>query len=123
MAKKPTEDLLAPLTVVIGQEELLLDRAVAQTTGAAKYADPDTDVRDLQPGMLQPGMLSELTSPSLFSERKVIVVRASQDLAADTVKEIKAYLDDPAPDVMLVLVHAGAAKGKGLLDAAKKAGA
>ena len=123
MAKQPTEDLLAPLTVVVGQEELLLDRAVAQTTTAARQTDPDTDVRDLQPGALQPGMLSELTSPSLFSERKVIVVRAAQDLAADTVKEIKAYLDDPAPEVMLVLVHAGGAKGKGLLDAAKKAGA
>lgn len=120
---KPTDDLLAPLTVVVGQEELLLDRTVALITAAARQADPDTDVRDLQPGALQPGMLSELTSPSLFSERKVIIVRAAQDLGVDTVKEIKSYLDDPAPDVMLVLVHAGGPKGKGLLDAAKKAGA
>ncbi|RAG86027.1 DNA polymerase III subunit delta [Streptacidiphilus pinicola] len=123
MARKPSEDLLSPLTLIVGQEELLLDRAVAQTVAAARADDPDTDVRDLAPGTLQPGMLSELTSPSLFSERKVIVVRAAQDAGADVVKELKAYIEDPAPDVLLLLVHAGGAKGKALLEAGKKAGA
>ncbi|WP_030270578.1 DNA polymerase III subunit delta [Streptomyces sp. NRRL B-24484] len=124
MARKSApDDLLAPLTLVVGQEELLLDRAVAEVVAAAKAADPDTDVRDLAPGALQPGSLAELTTPSLFAERKVIVVRAAQDLSADSVKEVKAYIDSPAEEVIMVLVHAGGAKGKGLLDAAKKAGA
>ncbi|WP_042419357.1 DNA polymerase III subunit delta [Streptacidiphilus anmyonensis] len=123
MARKPSEDLLSPLTLIVGQEELLLDRAVAQTVAAARADDPDSDVRDLLPGALQPGMLSELTSPSLFSERKVIVVRAAQDVGADVVKELKAYIEDPAPDVLLLLVHAGGVKGKALLEAGKKAGA
>lgn len=123
MARKPSEDPLSPLTLIVGQEELLLDRAVAQTVAAARADDPDTDVRDLAPGTLQPGMLSELTSPSLFSERKVIVVRAAQDVGADVVKELKAYIEDPAPDVLLLLVHAGGVKGKALLEAGKKAGA
>ncbi|MFJ1756854.1 DNA polymerase III subunit delta [Kitasatospora sp. NPDC088134] len=124
MARKSApDDLLAPLTVAVGQEELLLDRAVAQVVAAARAADPETDVRDLAPGTLQAGQLAELTTPSLFAERKVIVVRAAQDLAADAVKDVKAYLDAPVEEVIMVLVHAGGAKGKGLLDAAKKAGA
>ncbi|WP_030458213.1 DNA polymerase III subunit delta [Kitasatospora sp. NRRL B-11411] len=124
MARKSApDDLLAPLTVAVGQEELLLDRAVAEVVAAARAADPETDVRDLAPGGLQPGQLAELTTPSLFAERKVIVVRAAQDLSADSVKEVKAYLESPAEEVIMVLVHAGGAKGKGLLDAAKKAGA
>ncbi|MCD0482701.1 DNA polymerase III subunit delta [Streptacidiphilus sp. ASG 303] len=124
MARKSApDDLLAPLTLAVGQEELLLDRAVAQVVAAARAADPDTDVRDLAPGALQPGTLAELTTPSLFAERKVVVVRAAQDLAADTVKDVKAYIAAPADEVVLVLVHAGGAKGKGLLDAARKAGA
>ncbi|RKE19055.1 DNA polymerase III subunit delta [Streptomyces sp. TLI_171] len=124
MARKSApDDLLAPLTVAVGQEELLLDRAVAEVVSAARAADPDTDVRDVAPGALQAGQLAELTTPSLFAEQKVIVVRAAQDLAADAVKEIKAYLDSPVEEVIMVLVHAGGAKGKGLLDAAKKAGA
>ena len=72
---------------------------------------------------LQPGTLAELTSPSLFAERKVVVVRNAQDLSADTIKDVKAYLGAPAEEITLVLLHAGAAKGKGLLDAARKAGA
>ncbi|WP_033215965.1 DNA polymerase III subunit delta [Kitasatospora phosalacinea] len=124
MARKSApDDLLAPLTVAVGQEELLLDRAVAAVVAAARAADPETDVRDLAPGALQPGQLAELTTPSLFAERKVIVVRAAQDLSADSVKEVKAYLESPAEEVIMVLVHAGGAKGKGLLDAAKKMGA
>ncbi|SOE13794.1 DNA polymerase III, delta subunit [Streptomyces sp. 2323.1] len=124
MARKTAhDDPLAPVTIAVGQEDLLLDRAVQQVVAAARAADADTDVRDLTPDQLQPGTLAELTSPSLFAERKVVVVRAAQDLSADTIKDVKAYLGSPAEEITLVLLHAGAAKGKGLLDAARKAGA
>ncbi|MCX2969882.1 MULTISPECIES: DNA polymerase III subunit delta [Streptomyces] len=123
-AKKPAaQDPLAPCSLLVGQEELLVDRAVREVIDAARAADPDTDVRDLAPGQLQPGTLAELTSPSLFAERKVVVVRQAQDLSADTVKDVKAYLTAPAEEIVLVLTHAGGAKGRGLLDAARKAGA
>lgn len=121
--KNSTDDPLAPVTLAVGQEDLLLDRAVQQVVAAARAADSDTDVRDLTSDQLQPGTLAELTSPSLFAERKVVVVRNAQDLSADTVKDVKAYLDAPAEEITLVLLHAGGAKGKGLLDAARKAGA
>ncbi|WP_218162386.1 DNA polymerase III subunit delta [Streptomyces sp. Ag109_O5-10] len=124
MAKKTADDdPLTPLTLAVGQEELLLDRAVQQVVAAARAADADTDVRDLNPDQLQPGTLAELTSPSLFAERKVVVVRNAQDLSADTVKDVKAYLGSPAEEITLVLLHAGGVKGKALLDAARKAGA
>jgi DNA polymerase-3 subunit delta len=124
MARKASpDDLLAPVTLAVGQEDLLLDRVVQQVVAAARVADGDTDVRDLAPDALQPGRLAELTSPSLFEERKVVVVRNAQDLSADTVKEVKAYLEAPVDEITLVLLHAGGAKGKGLLDAARKAGA
>ncbi|MDG9706344.1 DNA polymerase III subunit delta [Streptomyces sp. DH37] len=121
--KSSTDDPLAPVTLAVGQEDLLLDRAVRQVIDAARAADADTDVRELAPADLRPGTLAELTSPSLFAERKVVVVRDAQELAADTVKDVKAYLASPAEEITLVLVHAGGAKGKGLLDAARKAGA
>ncbi|WP_078856482.1 DNA polymerase III subunit delta [Streptomyces sp. NBRC 109706] len=113
----------AAVTLAVGQEELLLDRAVREVVQAARAGDPDTDVRELMAPDLRPGTLAELTSPSLFAERKVVVVRQAQDLAADTVKDVKNYLTAPAEEISLVLVHAGGVKGKGLLDAARKAGA
>lgn len=122
-SRSAAQDLLASVMVAVGQEELLADRAVREVVEAARAADPDTDVRDLPPGTLQPGMLAELTSPSLFSECKVIVVRQAQDLGAETIKEVKAYLAAPVEEIRLVLLHAGGARGKGLLDAARKAGA
>ncbi|MFE2427172.1 DNA polymerase III subunit delta [Streptomyces sp. NPDC059373] len=122
-ANTAADDPLAPLTLAVGQEDLLLDRAVQQVVAAARAADADTDVRDLAPEALQPGTLAELTSPSLFAERKVVVVRNAHDLSAETVKDVKAYLDAPVEEITLVLLHAGGAKGKGLLDAARKAGA
>ncbi|WP_435842606.1 DNA polymerase III subunit delta [Streptomyces laurentii] len=78
---------------------------------------------DLAPEQLQPGALAELTSPSLFAERKVLIMRNAQDLPADTIKEIKAYLDAPAEEITLVVLHPGGVKGKALLEAARKAGA
>jgi DNA polymerase-3 subunit delta len=121
--KNSTDDPLAPVTLAVGQEDLLLDRAVQQVVAAARAADADTDVRDLTADQLLPGTLAELTSPSLFAERKVVIVRNAQDLSADTVKDVKAYLGAPAEEITLVLLHPGGAKGKGLLDAARKAGA
>lgn len=124
MARKTaTDDPLAPLTIAVGQEDLLLDRAVREVVTAARAADADTDVRDLMPDALQPGTLAQLTSPSLFAERKVVIVRNAHDLSADTIKDVKSYLGSPVEEITLVLLHAGGAKGKGLLDAARKAGA
>ncbi|BAU83164.1 hypothetical protein SLA_2231 [Streptomyces laurentii] len=121
--KSSSDDLLAPVTLAVGQEDLLLDRAVREVVAAARAADADTDVRDLAPEQLQPGALAELTSPSLFAERKVLIMRNAQDLPADTIKEIKAYLDAPAEEITLVVLHPGGVKGKALLEAARKAGA
>ncbi|QPP08910.1 DNA polymerase III subunit delta [Streptomyces bathyalis] len=121
--KKTTDDPLTAVTLAVGQEELLLERAVREVVAAARAADADTDVRELASADLQPGTLAELTSPSLFAERKVVAVYDSQDLSAESVKDVKAYLAAPAEEITLVLLHAGGAKGKGLLDAARKAGA
>lgn len=112
-----------PLSVVVGDEELLVDRAVAELVAAARAEEPGVDVHDLMPGQVTAGKLVEVTSPSLFGERRVVVLRAVQDLGKDLAAEVTRYLTAPAEDVMLVLVHAGGAKGKALLDAAVKAGA
>ena len=116
-----TDSAPAPVTAVVGDEELLVERAVAEIVAAAKAGDPEVDVHDLTPGTFMPGDLIELTSPSLFGGGRVLVLRAAQDLGKDAAADIIAYVQDPAPDVTMVIVHAGGAKGKALLDAVKKA--
>jgi DNA polymerase-3 subunit delta len=108
-------DLLSPLTLVVGDEELLVSRAVSQVVTAARAADPDVDVRDLTGAEVQPGDLAEILSPSLFAERRVLGIRDAQDLGKEAAAELLAYAAEPMPEVTLVLVHAGGAKGKQLL--------
>lgn len=113
----PSDDLLVPLTLVVGDEELLVGRAVSTVVAAARAADPEADVRDVTAGDLQRGDLDDVLSPSLFGEQRVVVLRAAQDLAKDVTAELTAYVADPLPEVSLVVVHAGGAKGKALLAA------
>ena len=110
-------DLLVPLTLVVGDEELLVGRAVSAVVRAAREADPDVDVRDVSAGELERGDVDDMLSPSLFGERRVLVVRAAQDLAKDVAAELQAYVAAPLDDVHLVVCHAGGAKGKALLTA------
>ncbi|TQN31051.1 DNA polymerase III delta subunit [Haloactinospora alba] len=114
---------VSQLTVVVGDEELLVDRAVAETVAGARAADPQVEVHDLMPSQVTAGTLAEVTSPSLFSDRRVVVLRSVHELTKDIASEVTHHVHNPADDVMLVLTHAGGAKGKALLDAASKAGA
>src|SRR5215207_2019742 len=115
--------MTAPVTLVVGPEELLAERAVAGLVRDVRGHDPDAVVHELDAADLAPRRLAELISPSLFGGAIVIIVRSVQDLAGDGLKELVNYLDDPADDVAVILVHKGGAKGKAILDAAKRAGA
>ncbi|MEV5571441.1 DNA polymerase III subunit delta [Spirillospora sp. NPDC052269] len=111
------------ITLIVGDEELLVERAVGDVVAVARAEDPETEVIDLVPGGMEPGRLAEMTSPSLFGGGKVLVLRSSQDLNKDLAAEVLGYVKNPAPDVALVAVHAGGAKGKALADGLTKAGA
>lgn len=108
-------DLLVPLTLVVGEEELLVARAVSAVVRAAREADPGVEVLDLVGAELERGDLDDVLSPSLFGERRVLVLRRAQDCVKEVAAELVAYVADPLQDVHVVVVHAGGAKGKALL--------
>ena len=110
-------DVLVPLTLVVGDEGLLVDRAVSAVVRAARSEDAGVDVSDLVGTELSPGDLDGLLAPSLFGERRVLVVRGVQDLAKEMAAELTAVAEQPPDDACLVLVHAGGAKGKAVLTA------
>ncbi|WP_433619476.1 DNA polymerase III subunit delta [Dactylosporangium sp. CA-139114] len=114
---------LPRLRLVIGDEELLVSRAVAETIAAARAEEPDTEVRQRAGGELVAGELAEMLSPSLFGGRRVIVVLDGQDAKKDVSAALTAYAKAPEDDVVLVVTHAGGAKGKALADGMKAAGA
>ena len=118
-----TDGRAGRVTLVVGPEELLAERAVAAAVQTARAAGSAVEVRELEAAGLAPAALTELLGPSLFSEGTVLVLREVQDAAEELVAELRRYLQAPADDVCLVLVHRGGVKGKRLLDAARQAGA
>src|SRR5947207_3790881 len=92
------------LCLVVGDEELLANRAAAQICAAVRAADSDADVRDLDGGGMSAGELDELLSPSLFGGRRVLVVRNGQDVKKDAVAALLGYARDPDPEVCLVVM-------------------
>ncbi len=113
----------ARVTLAVGPEELLADRAIGAVVRAARDLDPEADVRALDAIGLAAGEITALVSPSLFAERKVIVVRNVAQARDEVLAELKGYLSRPMEDVALVLVHKGGVKGKAVLDAARKSDA
>ena len=119
----PADDPLVPLTLVVGDDEFLAGRAVSVTITAARERTPDIEVRDLDGASIIPGDLTEALSPSLFGDDRVVVVRGAQDVDKEVAAEITSYAASPIPEILLVLVHAGGAKGKALVTALLGAGA
>jgi DNA polymerase-3 subunit delta len=112
-----------PLRLIVGDEELLVERAVSAALATARAADPSAELRKVAVSGLTKAELAELVSPSLFAEGRVVVLQSVQDTNKELAAAITDYLKEPADGVTLVAVHAGGAKGKALADALRAAGA
>lgn len=80
-------------------------------------------MRDIAAGELDAAELAGLVSPSLFGDRRVVVIRSGQDARTDLVSALTAYVADPSDTVALVLVHSGGGRSKALLKTFRDAGA
>jgi DNA polymerase III subunit delta len=112
------------VTLVLGDEELLVARGVQRAVQAAVAAGgAQTEVHDVAAGELLPDELAELTSPSLFSEARVVIVRGAQDASKELTAALSTIATDGEEQISLVVVHAGGAKGKAVTEAIRGAGA
>ncbi|MGC1288587.1 MAG: DNA polymerase III subunit delta, partial [Streptosporangiaceae bacterium] len=106
----------AAVTVIVGDEELLVERAVHAVVAEAGAASAETpDVHDVRAADLRPGDLPMLTAPSLFGGGCLVIVRSAQEATKDVAAELASQLAAPPPEVTFVLTHSGAAKNKSLL--------
>ncbi len=105
--------------LLLGSEAALADRALSKIM--AELKSENAEITTLFAGDVSVGEISDALSPSLFSERRALILRDLQDLAEEAKIEITRYLDSTDPTLTLVLVHKGGIKGKALLDQIKKA--
>jgi DNA polymerase-3 subunit delta len=114
-----------PLHLILGGEELLVDRAVAAIVQAARaYAGTDdVPVDHLRAGDVSTNELAELLSPSLFADERVVVLEAADEAGKDAAALIDSAAADLPPGTVLVVVHSGGGRAKALAAQLRERGA
>ncbi|MFC6013242.1 DNA polymerase III subunit delta [Nocardia lasii] len=116
----------ASVHLVLGDEELLVERAIAKVTAQVRAGAPDPDsvpVDRLRAGDASTAELAELLSPSLFAEDRVIVLESAAEAGKDAVAVITEAAADPPEGVVLMVLHSGGGRAKALAPALQKKGA
>ena len=112
---------IAPLTLIVGDEEYLVSRAIEDLRQAVLDQDPDVELHEAEGAVVEPADLLQLLSPSLFGGRRLVVLRSAQDLPAARIPVIVPLLLDTDPETTVAVQHLGGAKGKAVLDQLRKA--
>ncbi|NBY51772.1 MAG: DNA polymerase III subunit delta [Actinobacteria bacterium] len=107
---------LNPMLLIHGGESVLADRALAEAL--ALRADFERTILD--GAGLELGRFGEAVAPSLFADKRVLVLKDLQDVTSEVQEEIESLFDQLDPNLHLIFIHKGGVKGKGLLDKIKK---
>lgn len=107
------------LYLLLGSEAALADRALAKLL--VQMQEDGAEVTSLSAPDVLVGDIADALAPSLFSEKRALVLRDLQDLPDEYKPEITRYLADPDPTITVIFIHKGGVKGKALLDQIKKA--
>jgi DNA polymerase-3 subunit delta len=124
-ARRDTISSVSQLHLVLGDEELLVERSVGDVLRSAREAagTVDVPVDRLRAGEVSTNELAELLSPSLFADERVVVLEAAAEAGKDAVALIADAAADLPPGTMLVVVHSGGGRAKALADQLKRLGA
>ncbi|HEX9823629.1 MAG TPA: DNA polymerase III subunit delta [Actinomycetota bacterium] len=95
-----------PVVMLWGESAFLLREAAHRALGDDPFGEVDGEA-------WHGGLLADLATPSLFGERRGLLVAEAQDLKADSVDAIAAYALEPNPDARLVLAVTVSARAKG----------
>lgn len=116
---------VAPLHLVLGDEELLVERAVAAILRSVREnaASDDVPVSRVRAGDVDAYELAELLSPSLFADERVVVLEAAGEAGKDAATLIATAAADIPPATVLVVVHSGGGRAKSLASQLRDLGA
>lgn len=116
---------MSQLHLVLGDEDLLVERAVAAVLRSTREeaGTSDVPVDRMRAGEVSTNELAELLSPSLFADERVVVLEAAGEAGKDAVALISSAAADLPPGTVLVVIHSGGGRAKALADQLKKLGA
>ena len=111
--------------LVLGDEELLVERAVAEVVRSARKraGTDDVPVSRVRAGDVDVYELAELLSPSLFADERVVVLEAAGDAGKEAAELIANAAADVPSGTELVVVHSGGGRAKALASQLRALGA
>ncbi|WP_156764772.1 DNA polymerase III subunit delta [Mycobacterium sp. 1081908.1] len=111
--------------LVLGDEELLVERAVADVLRSAREraGTDDVPVSRMRAGDVGTYELAELLSPSLFADERIVVLEAAAEAGKDAASVIAAAAADVPAGTVLVVVHSGGGRAKALATELQSLGA
>lgn len=113
---------LAPIILIRGPETVLADRALARLRAQARQVDPDCEYVEIDAAAYAPQQLNQLTSPSLFGERRFIVCAGAEGMNDAFASDILSYCSHPEDGCWVVVCYSKGQRGKKVLDALAKCG-
>jgi DNA polymerase-3 subunit delta len=112
------------LTLAMGSETLLVDRAVLRVSAQARAVDPNVQRTVISASDDSASYeLREATAPNLFGDGGVVVITGIDAADEAVAKSLREVIVDLPDNVYLIATHPGGVKGKALVDALKAAGA
>ncbi|WP_019193272.1 DNA polymerase III subunit delta [Corynebacterium timonense] len=104
--------MLNPVHLVLGEDQFLAERATAAIIDAA---NPAAELTKLRAGDVTEGELIMATSPSLFSEDRIVVVEHAEQAGKESAQLLLQAAADPAPGIVLIIEHTGGGRQKAMV--------
>lgn len=118
-----TADTLAPVHLIQGEDEYLTERARRDITTAIREASSDpasVATTTIRASELTMSDVTELLSPSLFGEERILVITNTEDTIKDAHDAVIAAAKNTEPGIYVIIQHSGKGRAKNLLTALRK---
>ena len=110
--------MLNPVHLVLGEDDFLAERATKAIVAAAGEG---VEVTTLRAGDVSEGEIAMATSPSLFAEDRVVVVKHAELAGKEPTEILLKACVDPAPGITLIIEHTGGGRQKAMVAKFSKA--
>lgn len=110
-----------PIVFVSGGEEYLAGRAIRSIREQLRAQDQSLEIHEIDAADYSTGTLLSITSPSLFAEPRLVIIRGLEKCSDDLITDGIDYVSAPTDDTTLILRHNGSSvRGKKLVEAIRE---
>ena len=110
-----------PIVFVSGGEEYLAGRAIRSIREQLRAQDQSLEIHEIDAADYSTGTLLNITSPSLFAEPRLVIIRGLEKCSDDLITDGIEYVLAPTEDTTLILRHNGSSvRGKKLVEAVRE---